>query len=73
MGVRLAAMGMSLGLAMSFAVTRLLATLLYGVSSTDPLTFVGFIFLLVVVTAAACYVPARRATQVDPLAALRCE
>ena len=72
-GGRLAAMGISLGLAMSFAMTSLLETLLYGVSSTDPITFVGVSSLLVVVTAVACYVPARRATMVDPLTALRCE
>ncbi len=72
-GGRLAAMGISLGLTISFAMTRLLETLLYGVSSTDPITFVGVSSLLVVVTAVACYVPARRATMVDPLTALRCE
>lgn len=72
-GLRLAGIGVGLGLAMSFGVTRLLETLLYGVSSTDPLTFAGVIFLLIVVTVIACYLPARRATQVDPLAALRTE
>ncbi len=72
-GVRLTGIGIALGLAMSFGVTQLLETLLYGVSSTDPLTFAGVIFLLLAVTAVACYLPARRATQVDPLAALRAE
>jgi putative ABC transport system permease protein len=72
-GVRLAGIGISLGLAMSLALTRLLDSLLFGVSSTDPLTFLGGIALLIVVAAAACYAPARRATRVDPLTALRCE
>ena len=72
-GMRLAITGMIIGLAISLAVTRLLATLLYGVSSTDPTTFIGVIAVLLLVTLVSCYIPARRATQVDPLTALRAE
>jgi len=64
---------MALGLAISLVVTRFLASLLFRVSATDPLTAVGGSVLLVLVTLVACYVPARRATNVDPLVTLRCE
>jgi predicted permease len=72
-GMRLAMAGIGIGLAISLAATHLLATLLYGVSSTDPITFAGVVGLLVLVTLIACYLPARHATRVDPLTALRCE
>jgi predicted permease len=72
-GARLAAVGLALGLAASIVVTRFLATLLFGVKPTDPLTFAVVAVLLAAVTLAACYLPARRATRVDPLVALRYE
>ena len=72
-GLRLTLAGMALGLAISVAVTRFLEGLLFRVSATDPLTVAGGSILLVLVTLVACYVPARRATNVDPLVALRSE
>jgi putative ABC transport system permease protein len=70
-GMKLVAIGMVIGLAAASAMTRLISTLLFGVSATDPITFGMIALLLTVVALLACYIPARRATKVDPLLAFR--
>jgi len=70
---KLALAGIVAGVAGALGVTRLMTSLLYGVSAADPVTFGAVALLLMVVTLAACYVPARRASQMDPVVALRCE
>ncbi|HEU4389466.1 MAG TPA: FtsX-like permease family protein, partial [Blastocatellia bacterium] len=70
-GMKMAIGGVAIGLLASFGLTGLIRGTLYGVSPTDPVTFVAIAALLTIVALLACYVPARRATKVDPLTALR--
>jgi putative ABC transport system permease protein len=72
-GMLLAGMGVGLGLLAAFAVTRIMTTLLFGVTATDPLTYFGLALLLGIIAFLACYIPARRATKVNPVTALRAE
>jgi putative ABC transport system permease protein len=72
-GLRLPAIGLAAGLAGAFVVTRLIEHLLFQVSPTDPMTFCGVGVLLMAVALVASWIPARRATRIDPIASLRCE
>jgi len=72
-GAKFSLVGVVLGVAGAFAVTRLLASQLYGVSATDPITYAAVAIVMTMVTLLACYIPARRAMRIDPLLALRYE
>jgi putative ABC transport system permease protein len=72
-GMKLTAIGILAGFAAAFGATRVLNAMLYGISATDPWTFVAMAVMLAAVAAIACYIPARRAMHVDPLVALRYE
>jgi putative ABC transport system permease protein len=72
-GILLLAIGLGIGSAASLAMSRIISSMLYDVSATDPATLAGVALLLSLVAMLACYIPARRATKVDPMGALRCE
>jgi ABC-type antimicrobial peptide transport system permease subunit len=72
-GMLLTLIGMAAGMGAAFGLTRFLSDLLYGMSAIDPLTFGAIALLLIGVAFVACWLPARRATKVDPMIALRCE
>jgi putative ABC transport system permease protein len=72
-GLKLVGAGMILGLAAAFILTRLLESLLFGISATDPVTFLGISMVLLSVATLASYLPALRATKVDPIIALRAQ
>jgi ABC-type antimicrobial peptide transport system permease subunit len=69
--LRLAAMGMAIGIFASWMLTRAISSLLFGVSTTDPVTFIGMLVVLTAVAGIAGYLPARRASRIDPMQALR--
>ena len=72
-GVRLTIVGVVIGLAAAFGAARLIASVLPGITATDPLTFVSVPAVLLGIAVAATWLPARRASRVDPIVALRCE
>jgi putative ABC transport system permease protein len=72
-GLRTIFVGVAIGIAGSLVLTRTVESLLFGVTATDPLTFGGVTLLLVLTALLACFIPARRATKVDPMVALRHE
>ena len=72
-GMTVAAIGGAVGIVGALAISRLMATLLFGMKATDPLTFVAVAATLGVIALVACYIPARRATKIDPVEALRAE
>jgi ABC-type antimicrobial peptide transport system permease subunit len=72
-GLALTAAGLALGLGLAWALTRTLQNLLYGVAAGDPATFAAVVVLLGIIALAACYVPARRASRLDPIAVLRAD
>jgi ABC-type antimicrobial peptide transport system permease subunit len=71
--MRITLLGVAIGLAAVFGLTRLITTLIYGVGATDPITFAAVAILLSAIALFACYIPARRAMRVDPMIALRYE
>jgi ABC-type antimicrobial peptide transport system permease subunit len=72
-GARLALIGVSIGIVAAFGLARLMTSLLFGVTAHDPLTFAAVAALLILIALLACYIPARRAMEVDPMVALRYE
>jgi putative ABC transport system permease protein len=72
-GLKLVSLGVVIGLGAAFALARWMETMLFGVRPTDPMTFAGIALLLIFIALLACWIPARRATRVDPMTALRRE